>query len=110
MNTAFIINSSFGCHAETLAKGGHSDLVIPSKLLCIRVQFVVNRSQMKSRFISTIRFSALAATLLCTAALPPARATTPQYQIFDIGVVQQGDEASQGVGVSPGGIAVGRSL
>jgi len=65
---------------------------------------------MKSRFISTIRFSALAATLLCTAALPPARATTPQYQIFDIGVVQQGDEASQGVGVSPGGIAVGRSL
>ena len=65
---------------------------------------------MKSRFTSTIRFSALAATLLCTAALPPARATTPQYQIFDIGVVQQGDEASQGVGVSPGGIAVGRSL
>jgi hypothetical protein len=110
MNTAFIINSSFACHAETLAKGGHSDLVLPSKLLCIRVQFVVNRSQMKSRFISTIRFSALAATLLCTAALPPARATTPQYQIFDIGVVQQGDEASQGFGVSPGGIAVGRSL
>ena len=35
---------------------------------------------------------------------------TPQYQIFDIGVVQQGDSASQGVRVSPGGIAVGRSL
>jgi hypothetical protein len=65
---------------------------------------------MKSRFTSTIRFSALAATLLCAAALPPARATTPQYQIYDIGVVQQGDEASQGFGVSPAGIAVGRSL
>jgi hypothetical protein len=35
---------------------------------------------------------------------------TPQYQIFDIGVVQPGDEFSQGFGVSPGGIAVGRSL
>src|SRR5581483_2218207 len=34
----------------------------------------------------------------------------PQYQIFDIGVVQPGDDASQGFGVSPGGIAVGRSL
>src|ERR1044072_2331901 len=109
MNTAFIINSSFACHAETLAKGViricHS-----VKIAVHSCSFVVNRSQMKSRFTSTIRFSALAATLLCTAALPPARATTPQYQIFDIGVVQQGDEASQGVGVSPGGIAVGRSL
>ena len=65
---------------------------------------------MKSRFTCTIRFSALAATLLCAVALPPARATTPQYQIFDIGVVQVGDEASQGFGVSPAGIAVGRSL
>ncbi|HEY0457994.1 MAG TPA: carboxypeptidase-like regulatory domain-containing protein [Pyrinomonadaceae bacterium] len=34
----------------------------------------------------------------------------PQYQIFDIGVVQTGDTASQGFGVSPGGIAVGRSV
>ena len=33
---------------------------------------------------------------------------TPQYQIYDIGVVQVGDEASQGFGVSPAGIAVGR--
>ena len=65
---------------------------------------------MKSRFTCTIRFSALAATLLCAVALPPARATTPQYQIFDIGVVQVGDEASQGLGVSPAGNAVGRSL
>ena len=34
----------------------------------------------------------------------------PQYQIFDIGVVQMGDSASQGFGVSPGGLAVGRSV
>jgi hypothetical protein len=33
----------------------------------------------------------------------------PQYQIFDIGVVQSGDNVSQGFGVSPGGTAVGRS-
>jgi hypothetical protein len=35
---------------------------------------------------------------------------TPQYQIFDIGIVQMGDTASQGFGVSTGGIAVGRSV
>src|SRR5204862_754778 len=34
----------------------------------------------------------------------------PQYQIYDIGVVQTGDSASQGFGVSNGGIAVGRSF
>ena len=34
----------------------------------------------------------------------------PQYQIFDIGVVQPGDTASQGFGVSRAGIAVGRSI
>ena len=33
----------------------------------------------------------------------------PQYQIYDVGVVQTGD-ASQGLGVSNAGIAVGRSL
>jgi len=37
-------------------------------------------------------------------------AGTPQYQIYDIGVVLAGDDFSQGFGVSPGGIAVGRSL
>jgi len=36
-------------------------------------------------------------------------AVPPQYQIFDIGVVQKGDN-SQGEGVSQGSIAVGRSL
>jgi hypothetical protein len=39
-----------------------------------------------------------------------AGATTPQYQIYDIGVVDVGDSVSQGFGVSPAGIAVGRSL
>lgn len=34
----------------------------------------------------------------------------PQYQIFDIGVVQTGDSASQGFGVSTGGFGVGRSI
>jgi uncharacterized membrane protein len=34
----------------------------------------------------------------------------PQYQIFDIGVVLMADTASQGFGVSGGGIALGRSV
>lgn len=34
----------------------------------------------------------------------------PQYQIIDIGVVQAGDTASQGFGVSVGGVGVGRSF
>jgi hypothetical protein len=34
----------------------------------------------------------------------------PQYQIFDIGVVQMSQDASQGFGVSPGNVAVGRSI
>jgi len=41
---------------------------------------------------------------------PAATQTPPQYQIFDIGVLQVGDIASQGFGVSSGGIAVGRSV
>ena len=40
----------------------------------------------------------------------PTPAGPPQYQIFDIGVVQAGDTASQGFGVSNGGVAVGRSF
>ena len=41
---------------------------------------------------------------------PRATQTPPQYQIFDIGLLQAGDVASQGFGVSAGGIAVGRSV
>jgi hypothetical protein len=39
-----------------------------------------------------------------------AATADPQYQIYDIGVVQTGDTASQGFGASTGGIAVGRSF
>src|SRR6266550_1090230 len=53
--------------------------------------------------------SAIAAGVLWAPILPEAHAT-PQYQIFDIGIVQQGDEASQGFGMLPAGIAVGRSI
>ena len=45
-----------------------------------------------------------------SAACSSAVAVAPQYQIYDIGVVQVGDSASQGFGVSPAGIAVGRSF
>jgi hypothetical protein len=41
---------------------------------------------------------------------PTATQIPPQYQIFDIGVLQAGDIASQGFAVSAGGIAVGRSI
>jgi hypothetical protein len=36
--------------------------------------------------------------------------TPPQYRIYDIGVVAVGDSASQAFGISPGGVAVGRSV
>jgi hypothetical protein len=39
-----------------------------------------------------------------------AISVAPQYQIYDIGVVQTGDTASQGFGVSTGNVAVGRSV
>ena len=48
--------------------------------------------------------------VIAWAAVAATAAAQPQYQIFDIGVVQMSDTASQGFGVSPGGIAVGRSV
>jgi uncharacterized membrane protein len=54
--------------------------------------------------------SAIAAALPWASILPEAHATPPQYQIYDIGVVQVGDTASQGFGVSRAGVAVGRSF
>ena len=56
------------------------------------------------------RFIAIPAALLAIATVPAVTATTPQYQIYDIGVIDAGDDASQGFGVSHGGIAVGRSI
>src|SRR5205823_320634 len=65
---------------------------------------------MKIRITSDVRSIAVAATLPWLVAVTPAVATTPQYQIYDIGVIDPGDTASQGFGVSHGGIAVGQSI
>ena len=65
---------------------------------------------MKINVTSNLRSGAVAATLLCVVAVPGAPAATPQYQIYDIGVVQVGDTFSQGFEVSHAGIAVGRSV
>src|SRR5512132_1975148 len=65
---------------------------------------------MKTNARPNVRFIAITAALLSVVAIPATLATTPQYQIYDIGVVEVGDTASQGEGVSRGGIAVGQSL
>jgi len=62
------------------------------------------------KLISKVTSIGVAATLFCVAGLPATSAPVPQYQIFDIGVVDVGDTFSQGIGVSPQGIAVGRSI
>jgi hypothetical protein len=64
---------------------------------------------MKTNARSNRRFIAFTAGLW-VAIISAATATTPQYQIYDIGVIEVGDDASQGFGVSHGGIAVGRSI
>jgi hypothetical protein len=43
-------------------------------------------------------------------AITPEGVPVPQYQIIDLGVVLMSDTASQGFGVSSGGVAVGRSV
>jgi uncharacterized membrane protein len=65
---------------------------------------------MKTNARSNRRFIAFTVALLLVAIVPAATTTTPQYQIYDIGVIDVGDDASQGFGVSHGGIAVGRSI
>lgn len=65
---------------------------------------------MKANAPWNARFIAMIAGLLAAATLPAAKAGTPQYQIYDIGVIDAGDDASQGFGVSHGGVAVGRSI
>src|SRR6266480_2245685 len=72
--------------------------------------FVVSRTPMTTRFASETRSISFAAALVCLFAVAAASGTTPQYQIYDIGVIEVGDIASQGEGVSHGGIAVGQSL
>ena len=65
---------------------------------------------MKIRTRSKITVTTIAAVLSCVAAIPATSAPVPQYQIYDIGVVDVGDTFSQGLGVSTEGIAVGRSI
>src|SRR5213080_965739 len=65
---------------------------------------------MKIRITPNIRCTAIATSLVSIGLFPGATATTPQYQIYDIGVIDAGDTASQGFGVSGGGVAVGRSI
>src|SRR3954447_23217584 len=62
------------------------------------------------KLISKVTSIGVAATLFWVVGLPATSAPVPQYQIFDIGVVDVGDTFSQGIGVSPQGIAVGRSI
>ena len=71
---------------------------------------MVSRKLMKTNARWNVRFIAMTAALLWVETLPAATATTPQYQIYDIGVIDPGDTASQGFGVSHGGTAVGRSI
>src|SRR6266508_3824883 len=65
---------------------------------------------MKTSALWNVRFTAFTLGLVSVAMVPTAKAGTPQYQIYDIGVIDAGDDASQGFGVSTGGIAVGRSI
>ena len=65
---------------------------------------------MKAKAPWNIRFTAITVALLAVATVPAAKAGPPEYQIYDIGVIDAGDTASQGFGVSHGGIAVGRSI
>src|SRR6266511_1470536 len=70
----------------------------------------ISRKLMKTNARWNGRFLAITTALLSVAAVLAATATTPKYQIYDIGVIEVGDTASQGFGVSHGGIAVGRSI
>jgi hypothetical protein len=65
---------------------------------------------MKFRISSDVRSIAVTAALVGIVTVTSAVATPPQYQIYDIGVINAGDTASQGFGVSRDGIAVGRSI
>src|SRR6476659_1397536 len=65
---------------------------------------------MKTNARSNLQFIAFFVTLLSVAIPSGATATTPQYQIYDIGVIDAGDDFSQGFGVSHGGTGVGRSI
>ena len=71
---------------------------------------VVSTKLMKTNPRWNVRFIAITVALLSIMITSAATATTPQYQIYDIGVIDAGDDASQAFGVSHGGIPVGRSI
>jgi hypothetical protein len=75
----------------------------------------VARSGFRAICLALSVLVAIAASSPCTILLAQTSRESgvvvpPQYQIFDIGVVVMTDSASQGFGVSPGGVAVGRSI
>lgn len=69
---------------------------------------MVIRSSLKMKVPSNFRSIASAAVVLCLVALTSRAA--PPYLIYDIGLIDPGDDASQGFGVSHDGTAVGRSI
>ena len=71
---------------------------------------MVSTKLMKTNPRWNVRFIAITVALLSITITSAATAGTPQYQIYDIGVIDAGDDASQGFGVSRAGIAVGRSV
>ena len=62
------------------------------------------------RDINSMRTLTSISALIALAVVAATANADPQYQIYDIGVIQVGDSASQGFGASTGGIAVGRSV
>jgi len=81
------------------------------RVACRLLRLAAGTAVTTAAFLCTLPIATSAGTNAVTKAGGKVRSTTiPQYQIFDIGVVQAGDDFSQGFGVSPGGIAVGRSL
>lgn len=70
--------------------------------LIITISFILNLSETASGQLRSSK--SVSESSEATAVLPP------QYQIFDIGIVQTGDSAAQGFGVSTNGTAVGRSI
>ena len=65
---------------------------------------------MKTNARSNLQSIAFTVALLSVAILPAATATTPQYQIYDIGVIDAGDMPHRDLVCQHGGIAVGRSI
>jgi hypothetical protein len=82
-------------------------LVISIAMAANFVYVDIASSQSNNRTLNSESFVHSAESGLRTAAGVPV---PPRYQIYDIGIVQVGDSASQGFGASTGGVAVGRSV